>query len=339
MNKLICKIVFVLSFSSLITSAQNVGISTGTAIPDQSAMLDVSSSNKGLLLPRVALVSTTDQITIPNPANSLLVFNTNASITGGTGIGYYYNSGTASAPIWVRMQQINSGPYFSSGTQYYGVAGSNNWTVPVGITQIRVWMVGGGGGNANTTSANGGSGGIINGILDVTPGEVLTIVIGAGGTAGANSTTGLGSGGGGTYILRGTTLLCGAGGGGGGAGSAYFTTIGATNYFASGYGGGSSFGSTIASLAGTNASPTAGNSSGQGGSNCIRYLRNGESIKGVGLNNTPTTGKTFNTAFNGGSTASMYTALYNSNTNPNPGLGASQIAAQNGMSGALFIMY
>lgn len=335
----IFKIVIAICLVSVISYSQNVGISTTSVAPDASAMLDITSSNKGLLIPRVALVSKTDLVTIPNPANSLLVYNTNSTMSGGTGEGYYYNAGTSASPNWVRFQQINTGPYFSTGTQYYGTAGSNNWTVPSGITQIRVWLVGGGGGNANTTSSNGGSGGIVSGILDVTPGEILTIVVGAGGTAGANLTTGLGNGGGGTYILRGSTLLCGAGGGGGAAGSAYATNIGATAYFASGYGGGSSFGTTVASLAGGNSSASATNGSGQGGSNCISYLRSGESIKGAGLNNTPTSGKTFGTAFNGGSAASMFTGLYNSTTNPNPGAGASATAAQNGMPGAVFIMY
>lgn len=84
---------------------QNVGINTTGASPDVSAMLDVVSSSKGLLLPRVALVSTTDAVTISNPATSLLVFNTNASITGvgADSTGYYYNAGTSGSPFWTKL--------------------------------------------------------------------------------------------------------------------------------------------------------------------------------------------------------------------------------------------
>lgn len=84
---------------------QNVGINSTGASPDISAMLDVVSSSKGLLLPRVALVSSTDAATIANPATSLLVYNTNASITGtyGDGIGYYYNAGTSGSPSWRKL--------------------------------------------------------------------------------------------------------------------------------------------------------------------------------------------------------------------------------------------
>ncbi|WP_250630548.1 hypothetical protein [Rhodoflexus caldus] len=49
--------------------AQNVGI--GTATPDNSAMLDVTAADRGLLVPRLP-----DHNVIATPANGLLVFNT-----------------------------------------------------------------------------------------------------------------------------------------------------------------------------------------------------------------------------------------------------------------------
>lgn len=88
-------------------SAQNVGVNTTGATPDVSAMLDVANANKGLLIPRVSLTSTTDNSTIGTPATSLLVFNTNTSMTNGQGIGYYYNSGTTASPLWVKLSQAN----------------------------------------------------------------------------------------------------------------------------------------------------------------------------------------------------------------------------------------
>ncbi len=51
-----------------------VGI--GTTNPSSSSALDINSSNSGLLIPRVSLTSTTDVVTIPSPATSLLVYNT-----------------------------------------------------------------------------------------------------------------------------------------------------------------------------------------------------------------------------------------------------------------------
>lgn len=55
---------------SIVVTAQNVGI--GTAAPHASAMLEISSSNKGLLLPRV-----TDTSAISAPAKGLTIYSTN----------------------------------------------------------------------------------------------------------------------------------------------------------------------------------------------------------------------------------------------------------------------
>lgn len=79
-------------------NAQNVGI--GTATPDASALLELNATNKGLLIPKVALTGLSDAVTIAAPATGLLVYNTNAAVPGG--VGFYYNSGKGSA-IWVKL--------------------------------------------------------------------------------------------------------------------------------------------------------------------------------------------------------------------------------------------
>jgi hypothetical protein len=79
-----------------VTSAGHVGI--GTTTPNPSAILDVnvdglaSGSKKGLLGPKVALVSQVDQTTIPSPVAGLLVYNLG---TGGLSyVGYVFWNGT-----------------------------------------------------------------------------------------------------------------------------------------------------------------------------------------------------------------------------------------------------
>ena len=84
---------FTLTIGAFDATAQNVGI--GTPTPDASAQLDITAANKGLLIPRVALTSLTDAVTITAPATSLLVYNTNGAVPGG--VGFYYNSGKGSA--------------------------------------------------------------------------------------------------------------------------------------------------------------------------------------------------------------------------------------------------
>ncbi|NCP45517.1 MAG: hypothetical protein GW818_03590, partial [Flavobacteriales bacterium] len=56
--------------------AQNIGINATGAAPAASAGLDVNFTNKGLLVPRVALTSANAAGPIAAPATSLLVYNT-----------------------------------------------------------------------------------------------------------------------------------------------------------------------------------------------------------------------------------------------------------------------
>lgn len=76
-------------------------VGVGTNTPNASAMLDVSSSSKGFLQPRVALTSTTDAATISSPATGLMVFNTATAGSGATAVspGVYYHNGNA----WQRV--------------------------------------------------------------------------------------------------------------------------------------------------------------------------------------------------------------------------------------------
>ena len=86
---------------NVLSAQNNVGISTTGVPPNASAMLDISSSNSGLLIPRIALISVNDAITITTPAHSLLVYNLG---TGGLSpAGFYYNSGTSVAPVWTNI--------------------------------------------------------------------------------------------------------------------------------------------------------------------------------------------------------------------------------------------
>ncbi|MCX7743487.1 MAG: hypothetical protein N2167_02875 [Flavobacteriales bacterium] len=76
--------------------SQGVGINETGVSPDASAILDVNSTNKGLLIPRVALISPTNPIV--SPATSLLVYNTSTSGTYSTP-GFYYFNGTDWVPL------------------------------------------------------------------------------------------------------------------------------------------------------------------------------------------------------------------------------------------------
>jgi hypothetical protein len=72
-------------------SAQ-VGINADGTLPDPSAMLDVKSTSKGMLIPRM---NQAQRETILSPAAGLTIFQTDNTP------GIYYNSGSSVSPIWV----------------------------------------------------------------------------------------------------------------------------------------------------------------------------------------------------------------------------------------------
>lgn len=81
--------------------SQNIGINSTGATPAASAMLDIVSTNKGLLIPRVALTATNVASPVTSPLTSLLVYNTATAGTSPNNVfpGYYYWSGAAWTPF------------------------------------------------------------------------------------------------------------------------------------------------------------------------------------------------------------------------------------------------
>jgi hypothetical protein len=75
--------------------AQSVGVNNDGSDPDPSAMLDVKSTTKGLLPPRMTHQQLAD---IPNPANGLMVFCTDCEATGAL-CAFFSGSGWATFPL------------------------------------------------------------------------------------------------------------------------------------------------------------------------------------------------------------------------------------------------
>lgn len=101
--------VFVFVFGSFASQAQNVGINASGASPDASAMLDIVSTSKGLLVPRMSSVQ---RAAIASPANGLLVFDTNTS-------SFWY----CDSSIWVELATNSNWKLLGntlSGTEKFG---------------------------------------------------------------------------------------------------------------------------------------------------------------------------------------------------------------------------
>ncbi len=104
-------------------------------------------------------------------------------------------------------------------------APSGTYVVPVGVTSITVECRGGGGGgggarssSGNDVAAGGGGGGAYSlTIVSVTPGQSITVAVGASGTQGANS-GGNGGNGGASTVTYNSVIVASAAGGIGGTG-------------------------------------------------------------------------------------------------------------------------
>lgn len=99
----------------------NIGI--GTAAPDASSLLELNSTSKGFLVPRL---NSTQRNAINNPANALMVFDTDSNCF------FYFNAGLAQ---WVSL--CNAGARGETGaTGAQGIQGITGETGAQGITGI-----------------------------------------------------------------------------------------------------------------------------------------------------------------------------------------------------------
>jgi len=172
---------------------------------------------------------------------------------------------------------------------FYYTGANQSYTVPAGIYSIYVQMSGAGGG-PGSSGGTGGRGGLTYGYLAVTPGQVLTLLIGqggststGGGTVGgggngstANSYTG-GQGGGRTaIIISGADYVVAGGGGGAGSGNGSQTN--------GGDGGGltGGTGANAGGTAGTGGTQTNGGTGFNAGTNGVGGNGNGNQTGGGG---------------------------------------------------------
>ena len=252
------------------------------------------------------------------------ISNTNVSVSASTGSGFTIcmmikpeTLTNSEWNYWFQQQSgtksIEFGRYGTSngweikdnikveGQKVFTSVGTTTWTVPVGVTSITAVCVGGGGGASGGSSASdggtgGGGGGLAYGSTSVTPGDVLYIRVGAGGTGGrsynydnAFSQGSAGNPGQSSYIKTGshsgTALLEGGGGGGGAFGFGSSGGSGGTSTGTSRVGGGSggSGGSNDGSRSGGGAGAGGyGGNGGNGANGSITDLSGSSGTGGAG---------------------------------------------------------
>jgi len=110
MKKFICLgILFVGLFAWFEAQSQGVAINNDNSSPDASAMLDVKSTTKGMLAPRMTLAQ---RNAVVSPATGLVIYQTDNNP------GLYYNSGTPAIPAWFIVGN-NAGQWLNNVTTIY----------------------------------------------------------------------------------------------------------------------------------------------------------------------------------------------------------------------------
>ncbi|MCB0774622.1 MAG: hypothetical protein KDB93_14750, partial [Flavobacteriales bacterium] len=118
--------------------AQNIGINATGATPAASAMLDIASTDRGVLIPRIALTARNAASPVSTPATSLVVYNTATASSGTNQVtpGFYYWNGSE----WLRMftgkdAWTTTGNYGTvAGTNYIGTNDAIDFVVKTGGT-------------------------------------------------------------------------------------------------------------------------------------------------------------------------------------------------------------
>lgn len=97
MRKITVKLSFWAIVSLLCVFTSNAQIGIGTTNPDASSMLDITSTTKGMLAPRM---TTTERNAVASPADGLIVYDTTLKSF------YHYNTATSS---WIRISSDVTG--------------------------------------------------------------------------------------------------------------------------------------------------------------------------------------------------------------------------------------
>lgn len=81
-------------------------VGVGTTNPDASSILDITSTNGGVLMPRM---TTAQRDAIVNPARGLIVYNSDTNTLN-------INAGSAATPLWSILESSNSVKYSNNDT-------------------------------------------------------------------------------------------------------------------------------------------------------------------------------------------------------------------------------
>lgn len=177
------------------------------------------------LFPKLDEVNTFSQAPILSSLTGALIGNGASAVTA-VAPGTSGNILTSNGTTWTSAAPAST----FSGDSGQVFTSNGTFTIPTGITKVKVTVVGGGGGGGGSVSgcptstigaAGGGGGAAIKYLTSLTPGNTLSVTVGAAGTAGTASPSAGGTGGT-SQVASGTqtiTTISATGGAGGATGS------------------------------------------------------------------------------------------------------------------------
>jgi len=138
-NCLLLVAFLVFSFSGF---TQSVGISDPGAVPpagppNAAAGLDVNFANKGLLIPRVTLVSTTSSAPLTLHVAGMVVYNAapNANVIPG----FYFNDGTKWVALVPKANTAGDMQYWNGTTWVTIPAGQSGQRLQINASGVPAW--------------------------------------------------------------------------------------------------------------------------------------------------------------------------------------------------------
>ncbi|MBM3405117.1 MAG: hypothetical protein FJY10_09555 [Bacteroidetes bacterium] len=143
------KLAIILQFLMLLSIPAFSQMGVGTTQPDASAMLDVVSNAKGLLIPRM---TNAEMLLIPSPAEGLVLYNT-------TNSGYYYRRGSNWIPL------LSS----TNGWSTNGNSGTNPAINFIGTTDVQPLVLKTNNIQSGYISTTGGNGNVSYGLSALNP--------------------------------------------------------------------------------------------------------------------------------------------------------------------------
>lgn len=137
-NKGISMLMLLMVLSSTKQVFSQIKIGENNKSMNTDAMLEIESMNKGFLLPRIALVSTTTSLPLKSFTSGMVVYNTSNS--NDLSAGLYYSDGSK----WIRANNnITAGLFFSAQnhTEIVATDGQTIFKTPGTITdQTKIFL-------------------------------------------------------------------------------------------------------------------------------------------------------------------------------------------------------